>query len=176
MYLFQEMACWLPIRPVEEGQFGVPQYNTQNIIKIMGNPTSEGSKRFHFMRLSELLLKASFLRDVDVRSLHANHLVAVVDAPTGRADPADRACFGHDAILTRLQMASEQFLELVEYARSVFLIDVVGKPMAYKICRCIAALGFDSRAEIGEHPLGIRGINHIIDVFDQMTILLLGRP
>ena len=25
-------------------------------------------------------------------------------------------------------------------------------------------------------PLGIRRINHIVDVFDQMTILLLGIP
>ena len=176
MYLFQGTACWLPIRPIEEGQFSVPQYNTKNIIKIMRNPSSEGPKRFHFMRLPELLLKAPFLRDVDVRSLHANHLVAVVDAPTGRADPADRAGFGHDAILARLQMASEEFLELLEYALSVFLIDVVGKPMTYELCRCIAALCFDSRTEIGEHPLGIRCINNIIDVFDQMTILLLGRP
>ena len=60
MYLFQGTVCWLPIRPLEESQFGVSQYNAKNIIKIMRNPSSEGPKRFHLMRLPELLLKAPF--------------------------------------------------------------------------------------------------------------------
>ena len=63
--------------------------------------------------------------------------------------------------------------ELLEDAWSVFPIDVVGKPLAEELCRWIATLGFDRRADVGEHPLGIRRIDHIIDVFDQMTILLL---
>jgi len=176
LYLFQGTMDGLIRRPDEEGQFSVAQDNTQNVIKIMRNPASKCAKRFHLLRLPELLLQVPFLRDVAVRSLYANHLVAVVDAPTGRADPADRASFGHHAILTRLQMAREEVLESLEYALPIFLIDVVGKHMANELCRCIAALGFDRGTEIGENPLGIRGINHIIDLFDQMMIALLGSP
>jgi hypothetical protein len=50
------MNLWFYLA-IQHSQANIPQYDSKNIVEVMGDAPRQGAQRFHFLRLKELLFQ-----------------------------------------------------------------------------------------------------------------------
>ena len=56
-YLFEIISGFCRVLQVEQGEFGIPDNDSENIVKVVGNAASQVADWFHFLSLAKLLFE-----------------------------------------------------------------------------------------------------------------------